>query len=87
MEEVVTKEDLRQLAMLLLGEIRDLVNEKQEKPAFSPGWIKSNKVRKALDMSPGTLQNLRITGQVRFKKIMGAYYYSKADLMKLFDHK
>ena len=37
-----------------------------------------------LGISPGTLQNLRVTGKIRYKKVMGSYYYNSADLEKLF---
>lgn len=47
-------------------------------------WLKSRAARKLLTMSPGSLQNLRVTGQVRFRKVLGSYYYNRADLMKLF---
>ena len=47
-------------------------------------WIKSKQVRKLMDMSPGSVQNLRVTQKVRFKKVLGSYYYNKTDLLKLF---
>jgi len=38
-----------------------------------------------MNISLATLQNLRITGKIRYTKIMGSYYYSKGDLMQLFN--
>ncbi|WP_346432738.1 hypothetical protein [Flavobacterium piscisymbiosum] len=38
-----------------------------------------------LDISPGSVQNLRVRGKVRFKKVLGVYYYNREDLQKLFD--
>lgn len=92
MEKGLTKDDLRQFRLLLLNDIRKILETKNvedsknkgELEDFFPGWLKSQKVRKMMDMSPGTLQNLRITGKVGFKKIMGSYYYNKADLQNLF---
>ena len=50
-------------------------------------WLRSKMVRKILNISPGTLQNLRTSGKIRFRKVLGSYYYSKSDLLKLFDGK
>jgi len=87
MEEQVTKDDLRQFGLILLNEIRSIVKscEKESDTNIHPEWLKSRVVRKLLDMSAGSLQNLRITGKIRFKKVLGSYYYNKADLLKLFN--
>lgn len=87
MEEGVTKEDLRQLGLLLIGTIRKMIDagKRDGKEAVDPEWLKSRVVRKMLDISPGSLQNLRITGKIRFKKVLGSYYYNRADLMSLFN--
>ncbi|MCC8409339.1 DNA-binding protein [Mucilaginibacter sp. UR6-1] len=86
MENVVTKDDLRQFGMILLNDIRQVVqNGSSHQESLHPEWLKSKVVRKLLDMSAGTLQNLRITGKVRYKKILGSYYYNKADLLNLFN--
>jgi len=87
MEEGVTKEDLRQFGMLLIGTIRKMLQagSESEKDAVHPEWLKSRVVRKLLDISPGSLQNLRITGKIRFKKVLGSYYYNRADIMQLFN--
>lgn len=86
MEDGVTKEDLRQFGMLLIGTIRKIIEGSKpgEIDQIEVEWLKARVVRKMLDISPGSLQNLRITGKVRYKKVMGSYYYNKADLMHLF---
>lgn len=87
MEDGVTKEDLRQFGHLLLGTIRKMLEAASaaDKEIVHPEWLKSRVVRKMLDISPGSLQNLRITGKVRYKKVLGSYYYNKADIFHLFD--
>jgi len=87
MEESVTKEDLRQFGLLLIGTIRKMlpISKDNDKETVHPEWLKSRIVRKLLDISPGSLQNLRITGKIRFKKVLGSYYYNRADLMQLFN--
>jgi hypothetical protein len=86
MEEIVTKDDLRQFGMLLLHDIQQLLDKKtDENQQLHPEWLKSKVVRKLMDMSAGSLQNLRITGKVRYRKILGSYYYNKSDLLDLFN--
>jgi hypothetical protein len=86
MSETVTKDDLRQFGLLLINDIRNIIEkaEANEKDTIDPEWLKSRVVRKLMDMSPGSLQNLRVTGKVRFKMVLGSYYYNKMDLIKLF---
>lgn len=86
MEEIITKEDLRQFGLLLLDNMRTIVQESNNRGSkeLQPEWLKSKAVRKLLDISAGSVQNLRTTGKIRFKKVLGSYYYNKADLQKLF---
>ncbi|MFH6960661.1 DNA-binding protein [Flavobacterium aquidurense] len=85
MGEILTKEDLRQFGLLLLDSMRTIIQENNEKNQSSQSeWIKSKAVRKLLDISAGSVQNLRMTQKVRFKKVLGSYYYNKEDLLKLF---
>lgn len=86
MEEIVSKEDLRQFGILLLDNLRTIIQENnfEKKESIKPEWIKSKSVRKLLDISAGSVQNLRATQKVRFKKVLGSYYYNRQDLEKLF---
>uniref|UniRef100_UPI0025C5CFA9 helix-turn-helix domain-containing protein n=1 Tax=Flavobacterium sp. UBA6046 TaxID=1946552 RepID=UPI0025C5CFA9 len=49
-------------------------------------WLKSNEVRKLLNISPGTLQNLRINGTLSYTKIGCILYYPYQDIEKLMEH-
>lgn len=86
MSEAVTKEDLRQFELLLFEKMADVLKKVNYDTihCIDPEWIKSKTVRKLLDISAGSVQNLRTTGKVRFKKVLGSYYYNKEDLQKLF---
>lgn len=85
MKEPITKEDLWQFVAEIIGEIKKMSLPPANQSSQSEGeWLKSKVVRKMLDISPGTLQNIRISGKVRYKKVLGSYYYSKSDIMKLF---
>ncbi|CAM2966981.1 hypothetical protein SAMN05444143_11052 [Flavobacterium succinicans] len=89
MNDNITKDDLSQFGILLVEQFKKIVekNQNKEEGGLNPEWLKSRVVRKLMDMSSASLQNLRITGKVRFKKVLGSYYYSKSDLMNLFSDK
>lgn len=89
MDEPITKEDLRQFGLLLIHEIRETLVEKPKDgiEVNNPEWLRSKAIRKLMDISAGTLQNLRITGKIRFRKVMGSYYYNRSDIQKLFEEK
>ena len=82
MNEQVTKDDLRQFSLIIIDEIRKLKPEIKKDDDVE--WLKSRAARRLLTLSAGSLQNLRVTGQVRFKKVLGSYYYNRVDLQKLF---
>lgn len=89
MNDNITKDDLKQFGQLLMEQFKQIIelNQNKEEGGLNPEWLKSRVVRKLMDMSSASLQNLRITGKVRFKKVLGSYYYSKSDLMNLFNDK
>ncbi|TDH18048.1 DNA-binding protein [Segetibacter sp. 3557_3] len=78
--EIVTKEDLQVFRIQLISELRDLLTKKQEP---TKEWLRSSDVRKLLKISPGTLQNLRVSGRIQSRKIGGIYFYSYAELLQL----
>jgi hypothetical protein len=79
--ELVTKEDLRKLENLL-NEIKQIIQPGQGQ---SKKWLKSSEVRKLLNISPGTLQNLRINGTLRYTKIGGIMYYKLEDINRILE--
>lgn len=80
--EIITKEDLEVFKEELLAEIKQLMQPGQGQ---SKKWIKSNEVRKLLNISPGTLQNLRINGTLCFTRIGSLIYYKLEDINKLLE--
>ena len=80
--EIITKEDLQAFKIEVLADLRKIIQEVPEKPKE---WMKSAELKKLLKVSHGTLQNLRISGQLKFSKIGGTYYYRYNDLLKLLD--
>lgn len=81
--EIITKEDLREFESKLLSEIIRLIQLNGH--GVSRQWLKSNDVRKLLKISPGTLQNLRINGTLRYTKIGSIMYYKQEDINKLLE--
>lgn len=80
--DLITREDLKTFKNELLTEIRAIVQPAQGQ---AKQWLKSIEVRKLLNISPGTLQNLRINGTLRFTKVGGMMYYKLEDIQKLLE--
>ena len=78
--EVITKDDLHTFRLQLINDLRELLlsNQKTVKE-----WLRSSEVRKLMKISPGTLQNLRITGKLKSAKIGGIHYYRYNDIETL----
>ncbi len=80
--ELITREDLREFKNELLNELKQIMQPGQ---GHSKKWLKSSEVRKMLNISPGTLQNLRINGTLRFTKIGSIMYYKLEDINKVLE--
>lgn len=76
---VVTMEDLRQLKMELIEELKEIFNL-NVKNNNERVWLKSTDVRQLLKISSGTLQILRIRGLLPYRKITGSHYYHRNDI-------
>ena len=48
-------------------------------------WLRSGEVRKLLDISPGTLQNMRVNGTLPFTRMGGVLYYDSGDIQKILE--
>ena len=80
--ELITKEDLKEFKSDLLNEIKAIVKPGDGQ---SRKWLKSAEVRKLLKISPGTLQNLRINGTLRYTKVGSIIYYKQEDIDKVME--
>ena len=78
--QIITIEDLNEFRSQLLNDLKEII---QSKPQQTKQWLKSNEVRKLLNISPGTLQNLRINRSLSYTKIGGIMYYNNDDIEKL----
>ena len=79
--QVVTKRDLLNFGNPLLREIKNATTQE----TLPKPWLKSAEVRNILKISPGTLQNLRINGTLKYKRIGGIIYYNYEDIVKMLE--
>ncbi len=82
--EIITKEDLEQFEERLINQIKVLLADRADEPKK---WLKSYQVKNLLKISPGTLQNLRVNGTLRYTRIGGILYYKYEDIMQILEGK
>jgi predicted DNA-binding transcriptional regulator AlpA len=78
---IITTDDLREFKMELLDDIKNLLT-KQSKGKLKR-YLKSSEVMELLQISPGTLQNLRINGTLPYTKIGGIIYYDTEEIQEI----
>ncbi len=76
---ILTVDDLEKFKKELLIEIRHII----EPQINQSEWLKSKEVCEMLKISASTLQNLRISGQIKYKKIMGTLYYNSKEIIEM----
>lgn len=79
---VITKEDLQQFKTELLEGIEHLLKKNSTEQKL---WLRTSEVKKLLNISSGTLQNLRINGTLSCSKVGGTLYYNYKDIQKLME--
>ncbi|MCC4214413.1 helix-turn-helix domain-containing protein [Leeuwenhoekiella parthenopeia] len=80
---LITTDDLREFKRELLKEIKTLINNQGTQKLKK--YLKSSEVMELLQVSPGTLQNLRINGTLPFTKVGGIIYYDAQDIQKVME--
>jgi len=78
---IITTDDLRDFKFELLDDIKKILT-KQASGTLKK-YLKSSEVMELLQISPGTLQNLRINGTLPFSKMGGIIYYDSEDIQKV----
>lgn len=82
--DILTKEYLQEFKAELLEEIKKLIDIKGSE---KKSWLRSTEVKELLNISTGTLQNLRINGTLSYTRIGGTLYYKYKDIERLLDSK
>ena len=80
--EIITKEDLYIFRQQLLNDFKALLTSSAQQPKES-NWLRGHEVKKLLKVSNGTLQNLRIKGQLHPSKIGGLLFYNQKEIEML----
>lgn len=83
MDNQITKEDLRLFSQTIIGELKELLTTKTNEVSLD--WVKGKVVRHLLNISPASLQTLRISGKLQYRKVLGSYYYNRKDIENLFN--
>lgn len=78
---IITTDDLREFKMELLDDIKNLL-AKQATGKLKK-YLKSSEVMDMLQVSPGTLQNLRVNGTLPYTKIGGIIYYDAEEIQSV----
>lgn len=81
-DQLLTIGDLEIFKSELFSFLKTLIRE-EVSPKLPKKWLKSHEVKEILDISTGTLQNLRNNGSLPYSKIGGMIYYDRDALDKL----
>src|ERR1700761_6657821 len=77
----LTLADLIDFKQQLIAEITNLL--KVRSGTLEKKWLKSFEVRKILNISRGTLQNLRVNGTLPYTRVGGVIYYEYEDIQNM----
>ena len=78
---IITTDDLREFKMELLDDIKKLLTK--QATGTLKKYLKSSEVIDMLQISPGTLQNLRINGTLPYSKMGGIIFYDSDEIQKV----
>ena len=79
--DLITKDDLQKFKTELFAELKNL----QPTANTQRKWLRSAEVREILNISPGTLQNMRASGQLPFSRIGSMTYYKLKDIEQMLE--
>ena len=81
---IITTDDLREFKMDLLDEMRKLLM--QQNNGGLKKYLKSSEVKEMLQISPGTLQNLRMNGTLPYSKVGGIIFYDVKEIQTVMEN-
>jgi hypothetical protein len=82
-DQLITKAHLEEFKEDLLSEIKKLLQSTAI--GTSPKWLKTDEVKKMLNVSSGTLQAMRRSGSLPYTKVGGIIYYNMDDIHRMLD--
>ena len=77
--EILTKDDLQKFKNEIIEEIKESLNSN----TVNKKWLKTSQVKELLNISSGTLKNLRVTEQLPYSKLGGTLFYDLDDIMEI----
>jgi hypothetical protein len=84
-DQLVTLADLQEFKEDLLLSMKTIIQNNSLQQGKR--WLKSYEVKKLLNISTGTLQNLRANGSLPFSKVGGLIYYDADEINRILDGK
>ena len=81
---IITTDDLRDFKIELLDDIKKLLSKQGQGKLKK--YLKSSELMDLLQISPGTLQNLRIKGTLPYTKVGGIIFYDSEEIQKVMDN-
>lgn len=80
---IITTDDLREFKIELLDGVKEIITT-NSKTGFKK-YLKSAEVMEWLQVSPGTLQTLRINGTIPYTKMGGIIYYDAEEIQHILE--
>lgn len=80
---IITTDDLREFKMELLDDIKTLLT--RQASGRIKKYLKSSEVMEMLQISPGTLQNLRLNGTLPYTKVGGIIFYDVDEIQNVME--
>lgn len=81
---LITEEDLKSFREDLLKNIEEIIMS-SPRSCKKSDWLRSAEVREILNISQGTLQNLRIHGTISYSTVGKTLYYKRTDIYELLE--
>ena len=81
---IITADDLMDFKLELLDDIKKLLSKQAQGKLKK--YLKSSELMDLLQISPGTLQNLRIKGTLPYTKVGGIIFYDSEEIQKVMDN-
>ncbi len=79
--KIITTDDLMEFKLNLLEELKELLSK--HSTGTLRRYMRSVEVMEFLQISTGTLQNMRINGTLPYIKIGGTIYYDTEDIQRV----
>lgn len=78
---IITTDDLREFKLELLNDIKKLLTKQSN--AKLKKYLKSAEIMELLQISQGTLQNLRINGTLPYTKVGNTIFYDSDEIQQV----